>query len=305
VLARSGTRHQVAEGITLVKPGFLQNDEVIAWLDGVEPIWGYLEFGSYCRLLHRPDEDDRAMQLATDLTPAEVLASPIVAAMLRLLQMSEAACAKLTPNGSLSRATVAELAEIVDGPVFDLALIRSVTKVLNERDVWPVELLRHAAMEARLLRRRGKLLVPTTKGQKLLSAGGAGELMALLFEVVFCRINLAHWDGYPVPSWPQSDLGVIAWSLSHVTTTWETPSRLARLATVPVVGVLEAKKDFAGAALELRILRMLALFGLLDAEQQPDPANRFLPARRYRKTALFDRFFSFDVALEPIEGTRH
>ena len=242
----------------MVKPGFLENDDVIAWLGGVEPIWSYLEFGSYCRLRHRPDEDDRAMQLATDLTPAEVFTSPIVAAMLRLLQVAEAKCAKLTPSGSLSRAAVAELAEIFDGSAFDLALIRSVTKVLNERDVWPAEMLRHVAMEARLLRRRGKLLVPTTKGQKLLGADGAGELMALLFEIVFWRINLARWDGYPVPTWPQSDIGVIAWSLSHVATTWETPARLARLATVPVIGVLEAKEDFAGAALELRILRMLA-----------------------------------------------
>ena len=129
--------------------------------------------------------------------------------------------------------------------------------------------------------------------------------MALLFEVVFWRINLARWDGYPVPTWPQFDISVIVWSLSHVATTWETPARLVRLATVPVIGVLEAKKDFAGPALALRILRMLALFGLLDAEQESNPANRFLPSRRYRKTAVFDRFFSFDVVLEPIEGTQH
>jgi hypothetical protein len=296
---------QVAKGITMVKPGFLENEDVIAWLGGVEPTWSYLEFGSYCRLQHRPNEDNRAMQLATDLTPAEVFASPIVGAMLYLLQMAKAKCAKLTPNGSLSRSAVAELAEIVDGPAFDLGLVRSVTKVLDERDVWPAELLRHVALKARLLRRTGKLLVPTTKGQKLLGMDGTGELMARLFEVVFWRINLAQWDGFPVPTWPQSDIGVIAWSLSHVATTWETPARLARLATVPVIGVLEAEEDFAGPALELRILRMLALFGLLDAERESNPANRFLPARRYRKTALFDRFFSFDVALEPIEGTRH
>jgi len=84
--------------------------------------------------------------------------------MLRLLQMADAKGTKLTPTGSLSRPAVAELAEIVDGPAFDLALIRSVTKVLNEQDVWPAEMLRHVAMEARLLRRTGKLLVPSNRG---------------------------------------------------------------------------------------------------------------------------------------------
>ena len=157
----------------------------------------------------------------------------------------------------------------------------------------------------RLLRRVGKTLVPTAKGKKAVATGGAGELMARLFEMVFWRINLGRWDGCPVPSWPQGDIGIIVWSLSHVATTWETPDRLARLATVPVIGVLEAKRDFSGLALELRILRMLALFGLLDAEREPRSADRFLSSRRYRKTALFDRFFSFDVTLEPVEGPRH
>ena len=129
--------------------------------------------------------------------------------------------------------------------------------------------------------------------------------MAQLFEMVFWRINLGRWDGCPVPSWPQGDIGIILWSLSHVARTWETSDRLVRLATVPVIGVLEAERDFAGLALELRILRMLALFGLLDADREPQSAGRFLCSRRYRKRPMFDRFVSFEVTLEPIEGPRH
>lgn len=48
----------------MVKPGFLENDDVIAWLDGVEPAWCYLDFTSYCRLRSRPDDGDCAMRLA-------------------------------------------------------------------------------------------------------------------------------------------------------------------------------------------------------------------------------------------------
>ena len=289
----------------MVKPGFLKNDSVTAWLGGVEPYWTYLEFDSYCRLRREPGEDGRALLLAPDLAAADVRASPMIAATMHLLRLAESQPVKLTPSGCLSRAAVVELAEIVDGPAFDLSLIRSVTKVLNEQDVWPAELLRIVAVEMRLLRRVGKTLVPTAKGKKVLATGGAGELMARLFEMVFWRINLGRWDGCPVPSWPQGDIGIIIWSLSHVATVWETPDRLARLATVPVNGVLEAERDFSGLALELRILRMLALFGLLDADREPKSADRFLSSRRYRKTPLFDRFFAFDVTLEPIEGARH
>ena len=125
----------------MVKPGFLKNDSVIAWLGGVEPYWSYLEYDSYCRLRRESGEDDRALRLAADLTATEVLTSPMIAVTLYLLHKAEAQPLKLTPSGCLSRAAVVELAEIVAGPAFDLSLIRSVTKVLNQQDVWPAELL--------------------------------------------------------------------------------------------------------------------------------------------------------------------
>jgi hypothetical protein len=53
------------------------------------------------------------------------------------------------------------------------------------------------------------------------------------------------------------------------------------------------------------ILRMLRLFGLLEADREPKSAVRFLSSRRYRKTSLFGRFFAFDVRLEPTEEDRH
>lgn len=291
----------------MVSPGFLKNDDVIAWLGGIEPIWTHLEFNSYCRLHRRPDEDDRAMRLAADLTQAEAQSSPIVVAMLALLRFAgDDGGAKLTSGGVLARAIVTPIAEICDGHGYDLALFRSVTKVLNEADVWPAELLRHVATTLRLLRRAGKSLVLTAKGRKVLEAGGRDGFMAGLFETVFWRINLGHWDGYPVPTWPQSNIGVIAWSLTHAAGTWETPARLARMSTIPVIGVLEARDDFAGHALELRILRVLTLFGLLEMRQDSNPPNSSPGPRHYRKTPLFDRFFTFDVTLEPIaSGTRH
>jgi hypothetical protein len=287
----------------MVNPGFLKNDDVIAWLGGVEPYWTYLDFDSYCRLRRRPNEDGRALQLAVDMVDTELSVSPIMAGMLHLLRKTEAQPIKLTGAGCLPRTVVVELAEIVDGAAFNLSLIRSVSRVLNEQDVWPAELLRVVAIEMRLLRRVGKTLVPTAKGKKVLSTG-TGDLMARLFELVFWRINLGRWDGCPVPSWPQGDIGIIVWCMSHVAKKWETPDRLARLATVPVIGVLEARQDFSGLALELRILRMLALFGLLDTDREAMTGSRF-DDRRYRKTALIDRFVAFDVTLKPIKGPRH
>jgi len=291
----------------MVKPGFLKNDNLIAWLGGIEPMWSHLEFESYCRLQRRPGEEDPAMQLATNLTEAEAQLSPLVAALLALLCMArEKGGVKLTTGGGLTRAVITPIAEICDGPAYDLALIRSVTKVLNEADVWPAELLRHVALEMRLVRRVGRSLTLTAKGRATLETGGCGGLMVHLFETVFWRVNLGHWDGYPVPTWPQSYIGIIAWSLARAASTWESPAHLARYSTIPVIGVLEAQDDFAGHAFELRILRILAIFGLLEAKKDGNSPNRFVSVRHYRKSQLYDRFFSFNVTLEPIVGgTRH
>src|SRR6476660_8123265 len=124
----------------MVTPGFLKSDDVIRWLGGIEPTWTHLEFESYCHLRRRPDEDHAAMQLATDLTEAEARSSPIVLVMLALLRMAgERGGAKLTASGVLTRAVITPIAAICDGYGYDLELIRSVTKVLNEADVWPAE----------------------------------------------------------------------------------------------------------------------------------------------------------------------
>ena len=289
-----------------MKPGFLKNARVMEWLDGIEPVWTHLEFDSYCRLQRKPDEDDRAMRLATDLRAAEALSSPLVANAITVLRTAEGhGGIKLTTSGNLSRGVVVELADACHWPTFDLELVRSLTKVLNAPDVWPLEMLHRVAVEARLLRTKGRALILTPKGRAALKAGGAGDLMARLFEVVFWRINLGYWDGYPVSTWPQSDIGIIAWCLSHCATSWERPVRLARLATVPVNGVLEAERDFSGQALELRILRFLTFFGLLEARREPGCTERILLKRHYRKAALFDRFLSFDVTLELPEGPLH
>jgi hypothetical protein len=91
----------------------------------------------------------------TDLSTTDVSIPPIVTATLHLLRIASEKGVKLTESGKLSRSMVTEIADIVAGPAVGLALIRSVTKVMNESDTWPAELLRHVVLDLRLLRRKG------------------------------------------------------------------------------------------------------------------------------------------------------
>ena len=138
----------------------------------------------------------------------------------------------------------------------------------------------------------------------MLTAPGRGGLQAILFHSAFWETNLDYFDRVPLESWPQPDIGIVLWSLSVAALGWDTPQRLMRLCTVPVIGVIEAKWNFPTWAFEVRVLRPLAWFGLL--ETRPDDADGAGPMRRrYRKTPCFDRLVSFDVRLERQAAARH
>jgi hypothetical protein len=52
----------------VVAPGFLQRSEVRRWLDGVEPAWTILDFGSYTVLHQEPLPGNEAIRLEPNLT---------------------------------------------------------------------------------------------------------------------------------------------------------------------------------------------------------------------------------------------
>ena len=93
-------------------------------------------------------------------------------------------------------------------------------------------------------------------------------------------------------------------SLSIAATDWQSRERLTRLCTVPIDDFLEKPWDTASHAMEALILRPLLWFGLLDLRKEQIDRDRYASHHFYRKTALFDRFLTFDVELETA-GTSH
>src|ERR1700758_4984619 len=101
----------------------------------------------------------------------------------------------------------------------------------------------------------------------MIAAEQHGPLQALLFHVALWHMNLAYFDGYPIGSWPQGEVGIILWSLSASAHDWLPRETLTRLCASPVIGVLEAQWDFRSSAIEARILRPLVWFGLPESER--------------------------------------
>ena len=99
----------------MVAPGFLQNPEVRRWLNGVEPAWTLLEYGSYAALHQEPLPGNQAIRLEPNLTEKDLAGSAVTRTARILLQhAADTGGPKLTATGNLSRAVIAEMIEVVD-----------------------------------------------------------------------------------------------------------------------------------------------------------------------------------------------
>ena len=282
----------------MVAPGFLANPEVRRWLNGVEPAWTMLEFESFNALHDEPSANNNAIRLEPRLTETEVSVSAVtVNAMLLLRRAAETDGLKLTATGNLSRAVVGGMLGI-EWPDYDKAELVQYNKVINEPDFLPLHFLRVLMQAAKLLRTHRGKLVPTPLGRSILKAEQYGPLQALLFHVAFWHLNLGYFDGYPLESWPQSQIGIILWSLSASAHDWLPPETLTRLCTSPVIGVLESRWDFGSGAVEVRILRPLVWFGVLESRTEGKSPTEVIDRRLYRKAPLFNRFMKFNVQVE-------
>ena len=161
------------------------------------------------------------------------------------------------------------------------------------------------AQAAHLFRSRGGKLVATQLGKDLLGNDRQCALQAILFHVAFWHANLAYFGRGLLGSWPQSDVGVVLWSLSAAASEWQSRERLTRFCTIPINGVLESTWDVGSSAMEARILRPLLWFGLLEHRNEEPSAAEFGNRYSYRKAPLFDRFVTFDVRIEGPSFLRH
>jgi hypothetical protein len=221
-----------------------------------------------------------------------------------LTRLDETDGAGATAAGNLKRVVVAEMLERMRLPEGYVWNLRRMNKVVNERDAWPVHLVRVNLELAGLIHRRKGTFLLTGKGRKLMSPDAAGELFRKLFLVHFGEFNLE----YGKRSLPGLDLQAAvplflcqigAWARD-----WTTVERLARrLLPEPPAGTpggegRSVRTD--SASIYGIVLEPLEEFGLLEdreidlAGREEDVWWRWRPeATEVRVTPLFRRFISF------------
>jgi hypothetical protein len=290
----------------MVAEDFLHDPQVRRWLDGVEPAWTMLTFDSLRALRQEPSAVSTAIRIANDLNADEIASSAVARNTFILLRQAiERGGLPLTSTGNLSRAVVSEMRKLIEWPDYDQAGAFQFHKVINEPDFLPLHIVRLLTEAVKFVRiQRGKLIA-TSLGKSMLSDDRQGSLPAILLHLALWHMDLGYFGRGLLGSWPQSDAGVVLWSLSVCANDWQTSEKLTRLCTIPEPAMLLGTWDRTPYAMEARILRPLLWFGLLEHRGEKIADSRFGEHHFYRKAALFDRMLTFDVAMDSVAGVRH
>jgi hypothetical protein len=255
---------------------------------------------------HRPSAGQTAIRIANDLSADEIAGSAVARNTLILLRQAiERDGLPLTATGNLSRAVVADMRKLIAWPDYNQAEAFQFNKVINEPDFLPLHVVRQLAQAATLVRAQRGKLVATPLGKSMLNDAQTGSLMAILFHLAFWHMALGYFGRGLLGSWPQTDIGIVLWSLAVSAGDWQSSEKLTRLCTIPETATLAGTWDRSTYAMEARILRPLLWFGLLAYSSEKIPGGRFAARHDYRKTALFDRLLAFDVEVNSSNRARH
>jgi hypothetical protein len=246
------------------------------------------------------ESDTGPIRLRRELTLTEAATSRLFdQTRLFLKLLHEDKGAQLTPQGNLTRASVAGLADRMPWPREHMEeLDRTLTKVVNERDVYPLHIIRIICECGGLTTKRRNQLTASRKAVALCADDQAGALFRHLFVTVFRRFSLDYLSPFArdTPE-VQNSIGVILWVLWMGAKHWSSDTDLARAALLPYVRLkteaVSPMLDASADILDCEVLQPLVWFGLLECNLTDK--DRFDPdkVRKFRKTPLFDQFLSF------------
>ena len=175
--------------------------------------------------------------LLSDLAEADFF----INARLFLTALDEQDGAPTTATGNLSRVFVGAMFGRIKLAQPSRDSIRSVCKVINEHDFWPLHLVRIICECAGLVARRKKRIRITRVGRSFLPDDQAGALFRALFLAYFRRFDLRYdFHLRDVPGIQQT-IAVILWRLDTVARDWKPVRGLAPEILLP--GVLNQLRE--------------------------------------------------------------
>lgn len=257
-------------------------------------------FEAFCRSLLVADweEPGGPLRLNADLNLADLRdADFFVNTRLFLATLAEEDGAPATATGNLNRVFVRRMFDRLKLPEAYRDSIRRVCKVINERDVWPLHLVRVVCECGGVAARRKKRFHLTKAGRMLLPDGQAGALFRRLFLACFRRFDLRYeFHLRDVPG-IQETMAVILWRLDTVARDWTPVRGLARDVLLPSVlsqlrQAMIGPHDSEEWILAGYVLDPLFRLGLIE-RQNNDGWLNMTAEDSIRVTALWRKFIGF------------
>lgn len=248
-------------------------------------------------LLYGDWHTGEGLRITTDLTCDEVAGSDFLFNTRVVLgALRDDGPAAATATGNFSRGFVAKMVDRMrlagDPPRYFLDR----RNVLNEKDIWPLHIVRLVLSLSGLIARRKGFRI-SKRGKLLLSDDHAGELYALLFRTYYRELNLGYTDGLGERPELQSSIAYSFWILGRLANDWVDCEELSgyvwlhRLGDPAPPSLPELPREARWRTMAWLIHPLIA-FGLLEERDVPD--NSLLGTRvEVRKASLFDRFLRF------------
>lgn len=244
-------------------------------------------------LLYGDWEAGGALRLNSSLRLSDLAAAPMLLdARTLLAYVMDHEPITLTPAGNLPRRTVQDLLPELE---MDAMVDYERPRTINEGDVLWLFVLRHTLQIAKLLVRRGGVVV-SKNGRRLVEEESAGELFSLLFRTFFRTFNLSFLDNSDRHPALQSTVAFSLYRLQTEAREWSAAETLAESSWHPDAKDPPASSDLDYGdgrhwAFTHRVLQPLVQFGLME-RRAVDPAAKW-KVHEYRITSLYSRFMSF------------
>jgi hypothetical protein len=238
------------------------------------------------------------LRLSSDLSLADLAeADFFFNARLFLAALAEEDGATTTATGNLNRVFVGRMFDRLKLLPPDREFTRRFCKVVNEQDVWPLNLARVVSECARLVARRKKRFHLTKGGRALLPEDKAGALYRALFLAYFRRFDLRYnFHLRDVPG-IQATMAAILWRLDTVARDWTPVRGLGPHILLP--GVLSQMREAMTYAYDTEewilagyLLNPLLDLGLIETKKSGEWSN-VTDKDAIRVTALWQKFIRF------------
>jgi hypothetical protein len=241
--------------------------------------------------------DTPGVQLRLDLSPDDVITTPIIKRAKIFLQTLSKNGTKATNAGNLNRNFVRSMINRMDCLSQYAEDPACQNKTINEAGVPPLETLRIVMELAKIIEIKKRRFQVTVKGRDLMEQFSEENLFLVLFVYWFRVFNLGFKDKLMnIPEF-QECFGYSLYQLSLLDSGWQDIEQMSEKLIMPSLAekIPAEPYNFRQGLVEGRFLRNLELFGLVEVRREKDPQLQPLdwPVQAFRKTGLLGRFVGF------------